>query len=275
MSKPKQAEKVTLFSIDPSTGEPYMSMDYARDLITHHVINYAPWAATRGREIDDVIQDCTLKMWTSKYDPTLSAPRTFAIIMIRGCCGHYLVGDTRQKCTGSNVKDKDGKTVRRADGTAITRSALVLQEQVALGPDGDLVSSLDLKPCLDTPELELIAKEEVAARIAQEEENLAKRANAYKNRQKRLLGRPVASRKRCRACGQSKKRHLFRKNRYMADLIHSVCKYCSKKQHARWFKKTYKRSATKPLPRLSKAHKKKLSALAKKRWRKAAKCGKI
>lgn len=70
---------VTVFSVNPETGEPYMTLKGATKLAATHIRRYGV-NLLRWYDIEDLIQELLLRLCIAKYDPTLSAPMTFMIM---------------------------------------------------------------------------------------------------------------------------------------------------------------------------------------------------
>lgn len=76
---------VNLFSIDPKTGQPYMTHEHAEKLAYTHISRYAHKLCTKIDQ-EDLKQELLLKMWSMTYKPEKSAPTTFAILCMNSRC---------------------------------------------------------------------------------------------------------------------------------------------------------------------------------------------
>jgi DNA-directed RNA polymerase specialized sigma24 family protein len=81
-----KAPETTVFSVNPATGEPYMTQDQAQALAYKHLTLHAS-NLTQRLDIEDLKQELMLKLSMSSYDPAKSAAVTFAITCFNSRCG--------------------------------------------------------------------------------------------------------------------------------------------------------------------------------------------
>lgn len=76
----------TVFSINPETGLPFCTVEVATLIISKH-IRVKATNLLKKYSFDDIKQELLLKLCISNYDPKLSSPRTFIIMVsITACC---------------------------------------------------------------------------------------------------------------------------------------------------------------------------------------------
>lgn len=107
----------TIFSVDPKTGQPYMTPERAivlakthinrtsKNLLNHH--NYT---------MEDLVQEVMVKMSTCEFDPEKSAVNTFFFMCATSCLGNVVKmgfkSNDRHKCGSDFIMfDNDGEAV--------------------------------------------------------------------------------------------------------------------------------------------------------------------
>lgn len=82
-------KKTTIFSINPETGYPYMTLSYAVSLARSHIYKTSKNLLQLPHlTIDDLVQEVMVKMLSAPYDPKKSGARTFFIICASSHLGH-------------------------------------------------------------------------------------------------------------------------------------------------------------------------------------------
>lgn len=78
----------TVFSIDPTTGEPYITVDHAQKIayihLSRHCLNILPG----NRDLEDLKQELLLKLCGSQFNPEKSAAKTFVITCFMSATGN-------------------------------------------------------------------------------------------------------------------------------------------------------------------------------------------
>lgn len=89
MQSPPQI--TTVFSINPSTNEPYITVEVAMNVIKYHlfhrdknILNY------KLNSMEDLVQNILLCLCKYAYNPTLSAPKTFIIMVAKHRVGNII-----------------------------------------------------------------------------------------------------------------------------------------------------------------------------------------
>jgi DNA-directed RNA polymerase specialized sigma24 family protein len=244
MPKVKKS-RTTVFSIDSKTGEPHLTVEYAKNLIMHHVHTRASYLLYRY-EMEDIVQEVLLKFVKVHYKPKLVAPRTFAIMVIKQAIARILVYASTQKNSAATVVDNKGQKVYTKSGNAVTVPAKVIGERLEISDEGEMISSLDFRPDMVTPEDVLLAKERV-----EEHEELMK-VNAAENRVTKTAPKDYAgfrpmrpSKQRpkymgCRGtCGETKPfdPEYFARNKLRKWGLNIVCLVCSRAAKNAWYAK--------------------------------------
>ena len=80
--------KTNVFSINPETGQPYISIEVATKVIKYHVAHFGLNVLnSRLNTMEDIVQGALTKLCAYKYDPKLSAPKTFIILVCKSYLG--------------------------------------------------------------------------------------------------------------------------------------------------------------------------------------------
>lgn len=136
------APDVSVFSPDPLTGSPYITVPHASNAICKHILLSHKSMAKRF-DIDDLCQDVLMKLSSSKFKPEKSAAKTF------------ILNVTNTVMWGIHIKSQ-----AKGRGCAISDSYLL---------DGSVKYHSDEIEDGATPEDYLSAKEVALKRIEQEE----------------------------------------------------------------------------------------------------------
>ena len=107
--------KTTIFSIDPNTNQPYMTVERALKLAETHINKTCQNLLNHHHfTVEDLVQEIMLKVSSSAYNPAKSAAQTFFIMCASSCMGsmvkiNFKSGD-RYKCGADFVVfDSDGE----------------------------------------------------------------------------------------------------------------------------------------------------------------------
>ena len=129
MSKPRnwndpltELPEVTIFSIDPNTGKPYMTHEHAEKLAYMHINRKAKNLLTK-LEPDDLKQELMLKLYMSKFDVSLSSAQTFAITCMTSQCAR--IWEKTFKVRDKHKETSDFEYYTAEDGTARMASEVI------------------------------------------------------------------------------------------------------------------------------------------------------
>jgi len=226
--------KQTLFSTNPKTSEPFLSVTQAESLIHYHLIHHAPYLVTVDTDRADIVQSILTQMCVSAFDPKLSSPKTFAILIIKSKCGNLNKINYLKRNTISDTLDENGKVKMIGRDQRFGVRPTMFQEMITV-KDDSVVSSLDIKPDLVTPLDYLLAKEAVAEFEKQND----LRESKGKRRRDRPVGFTIGSpdqklpdsdkKKKCTKCHKSKLLRVDYYKKYGAKGGYfSACKACAK-----------------------------------------------
>lgn len=115
MSRPltvKTKPALTVFHTDPSTGSPYLSVAHAENMARVHIRKYAQNVLKR-MDAEDLKQELMAKLCASRFDPTKSAAKTFAITCFGGTCGNIW---KRLHTAGERFRERPDFVVMNEDG---------------------------------------------------------------------------------------------------------------------------------------------------------------
>lgn len=106
---------VTVFSIDPATGQPYATTAYALSLADYHVSHFAKNLLVK-LDHEDIKQELMLKLCLVSYDKTKSAPNTFMIMCFKSQCARiwereFKVRDKHKETNDFVLMEEDGDAV--------------------------------------------------------------------------------------------------------------------------------------------------------------------
>ena len=76
---------VNVFSVNPETNQPYMTLEHAEKLIWTHINKYAQ-KLCKKIDPEDLKQELLIKLLISTYKPEKSKPKTFAITCMNSRC---------------------------------------------------------------------------------------------------------------------------------------------------------------------------------------------
>jgi DNA-directed RNA polymerase specialized sigma24 family protein len=161
LTKKDMKDRVTLFDINPKTGERYLEIGHATAMIRHHILYYCN-PVLMFSELEDACQDVLFVMATAQYKPKKSAPRTFATNIIRGRCNRILVKGHRARYSKDITDPKTGQKVRHSKSGLPLRVPIVpISDQTPITDDHskEPMRVEDLHTDGISPESVLLAKE--------------------------------------------------------------------------------------------------------------------
>jgi len=118
MKKPS----VTVFSIDPATGEQYMTTEHAERLAYTHIHKKCSNLMSKI-SADDLKQELMLKLCSVNYDPSKCAAVTWAITCFTSCSGNiwkYFFISKNRNCERPDfiLEGKDGDMILATENDA-------------------------------------------------------------------------------------------------------------------------------------------------------------
>lgn len=148
----KPFAKVNLFSVNPETSKPYLEIEHAQALTIHHVQAYMPFLLNI-HSMEDIVQSMLLFMVQSEYNPKKSAPKTWAITIIKSRTGHMMITATRDRRSyeSDDINLKTGKPYRKP--------IIPISGNITSNNGEDSVNVMDLMPDNINPEDKLLAQE--------------------------------------------------------------------------------------------------------------------
>lgn len=222
ITKPKR----TVFDINPKTGLPYLTVEYATALIHRHIHSYVPYLKM-GNEMDDLVQMFLLRLCHSKFNPKKSAAVTWAVINLNSGAQSIAKSMFAAKRTGSDKIDVKGKKVKIL-GNVSRVPAVIYQETFTTNSNDELMSTLDIRPETVTPEDVLLAKEIVELNPETYSDYAFDRPVRFNPAHRFVPG--VNDKHRCCTCHQWKNSlRLFGSNRSLKNGRAAMCKKCHSK----------------------------------------------
>jgi hypothetical protein len=240
----KTPPKTTIFSVDPNTGEPYMTVDIATKIINYHIWNYAAYLVNHDNLIEDICQEALVGACRANYKPELCAPKTFLTTVMNTTCERIVARYYRRKTSSSDKMDEDGN-VQKTKGLrqGVMRNRAVVLQETLTTVDGGEISNLDRTPNNITALDYMLVQELVGDYDAELSKTGAKVPQGFKADRtcKRHL-KPLAKSKCCSKCG---KRYLRASGKFgvcMAnyDGLMGHCKKCVLKVSKKFAKKRKK-----------------------------------
>lgn len=152
--KKKQPKpRITLFSINPKTGEPYLEVKHAQNMIKYHVLHHIPFIL-KLQLMEDIVQAVLTKMCIATYKPKKSAPKTYALRIIQ--TQTYQIMDTSQ----TKKRSYDSDEINPKTGKVRRNPIIPFSGDIRVaGSHEDQMSLFDLQPDDIDPEHTLLAKE--------------------------------------------------------------------------------------------------------------------